>query len=485
MDFKAYHQKFNDFAMNDAVQQCRFEETEILMWPLVKWQVYLAIWNDSLEEQIGSETSTKKNSGASKVGYSLKTILNRPKSWPIKDTQTLFISGAQSYHKIEGQWISGLWDGFFRLLSQSGVVVMQTALQNQYRFSTHIKHVSLDYITLKAGLLSKIMGRVDKRDLETIQTFSGLIAQHFNLNEANLSVVQNTLRRFSEKLPFLKKEWKNILKKTQCKVLFLEDACYQQNSFLIKWSKEEGVKVVELQHGIIPENSPNYNQSEALCNHQEYTQYFPNYLLTWGTYWSDKISLPSSVIEIGNIKLAKERAARMNSKWKKKSRKKILVFYDDLLKSVLLEFSAQTRGGDYDIYLKFHPRQSLWNCPIEIEAEFRLFDHVYIEEKSNLYKALEDVDSVVGKCSTALLESAALGIPMFYHGEGLIDARFGTSFKTSEHLTELLTNHPLTPLSLADMESVFKSDWQDAFIRFCNEELSLKLNRIDEKSMIL
>ena len=124
--------------------------------------------------------------------------------------------------------------------------------------------------------------------------------------------------------------------------------------------------------------------------------------------------LPSRIVPIGNTVVNKYQSLVKKKNNDNKAKKKILVFYEQILHDVLKEFADSMTPEPYEIYIKFHPNQDNWYPVKDIEQEFRSFDNVFIEKQFHLYDALNNTDIVFGNSSTALYESAAMHIPVFY-----------------------------------------------------------------------
>jgi len=189
--------------------------------------------------------------------------------------------------------------------------------------------------------------------------------------------------------------------------------------------------------------------------------------MVWGDFWKKTIRTPSQVLSVGNAQVALK-LDQVNVKGAGKKIKKILVFYENEMKSFIQRFAELMETHPYEIHIKFHHRQNEWVPINTIHREFDAYQNVFFEEKINIYDAFEDTDIVVGGGSTALYEAVACGIPMYFTNNKIIDETYGRYIETPEQLCDLMVNHQDLSVSSDERDALFKLNWKASFKAYCD-----------------
>ncbi|SDF04521.1 hypothetical protein SAMN04488067_101535 [Halorubrum xinjiangense] len=215
---------------------------------------------------------------------------------------------------------------------------------------------------------------------------------------------------------------------------------YGKETF-IEACKRLGIPVVELQHGVIYDHHFGYNYPN-----DENKSTFPDYILTFGEFWSKNVSFPipgNRVKAVGYPYLEQR-----------------LKMYDDIGRSKQLLFISQGTIGDklsqfavkvheddridHKVVYKLHPGEyERWQkeYPWLVESDIRVID----ESKPPLYQLFTDSTAQIGVGSTAVYEGLCFDLDTFVFEtentdilQPLIDKNIATSIKTIQDLNAAL-----------------------------------------------
>lgn len=194
-----------------------------------------------------------------------------------------------------------------------------------------------------------------------------------------------------------------FLKVQKPEIIIVEDASYGGLSYLVKAAKDQGIQVVEYQHGYIGLNHPAYNFN---CENlpEDIDQFLPGYFLTHGDYWSKQCRLPGQKVSIGYPDLINRLTGYQKKQCPSNLNIKIIFIsggtVPDSLVAFLKAFVELNPG--YDVILRPHPSER----PHIQQRYHDLLEFNVQLDTDDLYKTLSDVDIIVGfEVSTVLYES--------------------------------------------------------------------------------
>jgi len=200
-------------------------------------------------------------------------------------------------------------------------------------------------------------------------------------------------------------------------------------------AKQMGIKVVELQHGIISKQHPAYNVFTKMDKH-----FFPDYLFAFGDYVKDQQNYinPENVLPVGNMYLdyiknkykPSEETVKMFSNFKKQYKKIVAISSQSLLENKLIEFLKKSASLSKDILYIFVPRD------LSKDYSYANFpENIIIIKNLNVYQTIKEADFHSTLCSTCALEAPALGVPnILININGL----------AKNYYSNLLTNRDIT-----------------------------------------
>ena len=161
----------------------------------------------------------------------------------------------------------------------------------------------MDIINIVTRLGSKLF-TLSGKELSEINSFVSFIKSKSNY-KLRFDYYRNVLIKTFKGINIKKYLYKLLFDRIKPKLVFIEDAHYFSNIPIIMLAKDLGIKVVEYQHGYIGEDHVAYNFHPAI--RKRIKKYLPDYLLTWGKYWSNRVNTPSKKYEIGNFYLHRKR----------------------------------------------------------------------------------------------------------------------------------------------------------------------------------
>ena len=212
------------------------------------------------------------------------------------------------------------------------------------------------------------------------------------------------------------------------KFIYCDDASYQIDiSHIIFYSKQKGIKSIELQHGIIKNFHPPYYYHKSYFTFIKFV--LPDYLFTYGKYWHKHIKSPVKTIILGHSILKNydmHKLSKTNT---------ILIISQPFFTSKIVSIAKNISKNfpKYNISFKTHPRDNKKDLDI-LKNKFN--NLILIQSsKINPYKLLNDNYIIIGYYSTLLYEAKYfLNKKIFYLNNDIFPKKFGQSFTNYEEL---------------------------------------------------
>jgi len=226
---------------------------------------------------------------------------------------------------------------------------------------------------------------------------------------------------------------KSLLQKVNPKAV-LRQGHNRQTLVITKEAKSLGIPVIELQHGVITKENIVYNYLDTIGS----KIYSPNYLFTYGDYWSENIRTPqdTKVITVGYHYFE----SRMKKLRGIKKQDNLIVFYSNFNRyiiNILLAMNQQAKEHNYKIICKMHPGETMWRSYYPELAES---DIQVIDTRMDVYELLMSARHHVGGTSTVLFEAVGTGGGIHVHLSGksilsdMIRAGAAKEFSSAEEL---------------------------------------------------
>lgn len=228
--------------------------------------------------------------------------------------------------------------------------------------------------------------------------------------EAGLEIKIDKYRKFPRWLlvDFVARRngWKRIFKMSGTELLLIANAW--QLPFVAA-AKAAGVRVVEIQHGLISAFHPRLSWADFKSDSEASGAYLADEFWQWGNYWGFSSDLPASV-ELHTIGAPKSIAAALARETKKQQQ--LLVIGQPQVSKNMVEFArfVAAKYPKLQVVFKPHPQEDNSQIASAFDAlGERPANLQVIEANANTIELIEVSEYVVGVYSTSMFEAVALG----------------------------------------------------------------------------
>lgn len=240
--------------------------------------------------------------------------------------------------------------------------------------------------------------------------------------------------------------------------IVVEDGNYGggNSSMLIFCAKKQGIKTIELQHGVF---GISFDYGEMLLKNELFALQKTDLLFTFGNYWSEKVNFPGKCYAIGSIYLEEilMNTACYND-WK------YILFASQGNHTIrLLEIAIDLSDmidDDYKIIYKLHPKEYI-NL-VQYKLQYRNHKKIEFIADADTYQLLKHASHVIGSFSTLLFECLYYGKTPFVFkdifSDYYIPEDVGVRFSTSVELKFLIDENRQMK---TDYDRYWAKDWKN------------------------
>jgi len=247
------------------------------------------------------------------------------------------------------------------------------------------------------------LSRVNKKPLSYETThllaeIQSLIFKHWNVNIDIRKQASTRISRFKKD----SKAFEKLFKRKKTKSLYIVVAYLNQP--IIDAAHKCNIKVTELQHGTFTKYHLGY--SFPISNNK--IPYFPDKIMTFGSFWGDYTPLPNNV---KTTIIGAPYIQKIKDKTKDKTKVKNLIVFcsQGAISKDLFPFAIETSRlmPDYKFIYRLHPSEQLDQYENTLKSlEIKNFS---LSHKSpNIFDLLASAEYQAGVFSTTLLEGMAL-----------------------------------------------------------------------------
>lgn len=228
--------------------------------------------------------------------------------------------------------------------------------------------------------------------------------------EADLGVNLDKYRKYPRWLlvDFLARQigWTKLFKLAETEVLLIANAW---QLWLVAAAKAAGVRVIEIQHGLISAYHPRLSWPDFKGDSAASGAYLADEFWQWGDYWGFASDLPANV-ELHTIGAPENITAAIARETKKQQQ--LLVIGQPQVSQSLIEFArfVAAKYPKLPVVLKPHPQENLQQIETAVDALGEHPANLTISPvDANTIELIEESEYVVGVYSTAMFEAVALG----------------------------------------------------------------------------
>lgn len=394
---------------NSHILTFKCNETGVLLWPLLRNQFFRVLISRLYYNQqpLVVYTPTKKNWGLLRIIPQL--FWHNLKLKQSNVDVMLFTTGAGHFLK-KGLWFNRIADYFASSHQHSvnieGVVGQFIPEPRHYKRTYYWllwQLIISGYGRIRAGKHQKAMAlQIVKYATNRAEEMLGITLTQDEINML-VSIVAPKIAR----LKLAIRVYRFVLKSFSPKLLIVEQACYGDSGLLNFVAHEMGIRVAEIQHGMVSSGHDAYCFAEDICNSQEYRLYLPDDFLGYGDWWNAQINAPVKKWVIGNPHHAFQKEV-----------------FGEIAKSLRQDILLLSDGIEFDLYLRLakslntlpelqNYRIVLRPHPMEREAIMQQFPksmlgEIMLDFSRDVYQSFASASAVLGEVSTALFEAVGL-----------------------------------------------------------------------------
>jgi len=377
----------------------------ISLWPVIRFRVYSLIYQKVNNTQINHPKKNVFKSIILIIKGSYLALIKSP--FFLKKKSTIIFNHPR---KIINE------NGFYECkytehLTGHDAYVFEIPFQDRhYKPSQTPNLVYLDII-LTLGRLNSIIGKfkyLKNADINKIIKLKHSIEREFNVKIPDFITLVKVLINKHKIISFLAKK---ILKQIKPRQLIMTVAYSDINLPFVEQAKRLGIKVIELQHGIMGGSHIAYNFYKI-----QNFNWYPDEIWVWNDFWANKSKFPiinEKIIVKGFPYLEKYKKERIINN---ENKKQIIIIsqgpFSDKLIDLTIKLNNKLNHKVYQIAYKPHPS--------ELEANVKNMDvllkqNILISTDNNIYKVFNESYCQIGVNSTALFEGIELGLKTFVY----------------------------------------------------------------------
>lgn len=299
------------------------------------------------------------------------------------------------------------------------------------------------------------------------------LISNFNIEIDLFNIFRNHILDFK----YQYNKYDKLFKKRKPKYVFVVVA--YENKAMIAAAHNNGVEVVELQHGTISEYHLGYNYPNK---EDKGLEYFPDKILSFGDYWKEVANYPineKNIISIGFPYLDETIKSHINNQ----KCKQILFISQGVIGKYLSEFAYELaqkfekiEGCDqYNFIYKLHPGEySNWETNYDSLMKAQKLDNFQVIDNSeiSLYELFSKSEYQIGVFSTAIYEGLLfncktfiLDLPGAEYMDSLVDKNYVMKVNDVDEIINSIDNFNITEY---DNDFFFKKYKKSSLDKFFN-----------------
>jgi hypothetical protein len=468
----------NSVEKNEELFRFRFAYDGIMMWPFIRYFIMERAIIKMLDLNV-PQSCEEKLSFKDILKYGLFTVFNNPYIHDAgKGGVMIFSTGSVNIKTQNGSFQNRLYDHFASLYPDKTVII-EDSFKRRYYTPRVFRNVRYhDYVHMMASIKSRIFP-LSRIDLSTIGDFLVFLKRNFpyDLPDSEWEASREILYKISGRLCFCHKYYSRLFKKLKPKLLIIENGCYGSRGYIFKWAKDFGIVTCEIQHAIVSKNHPAYNYGNYPTA-REYRSYMPDYFLSYGDYWNQRVSIPSDIVTIGNPNLTESLKRRARDTALAGFHRTVLVISSGNLPELTVKTVMDLRNKlDPDSFrIVFRPN------PEEIsicDTRYKILKENNISfDRGDLYDSLSKAEFLIATdLSTVLFESLAFDIPVYlfrsnWVEHNLSETAFFNLFTDTDQVVDRIKAG--SGRREIDVNGLWNPGWEENYRRFLNNVVGLR-----------
>ena len=254
-----------------------------------------------------------------------------------------------------------------------------------------------------------------KTDINELYFLFNNINKIFNINIDNDKAIKE-IEKLILNYKLSKKYYEKILNKIKPKII-IEVCYYGFDRFLFnELAKKKGIKIIELQHGIMGKYHIAYNFYRKLE-----LETFPDYIFLFGDFWKNNARLPleKENLVVTGFPYFESRVKELKKNCRKNSKKENILFISNgtigkQLSMLAIELDKLIDHNRYNIIYKLHPGEyDRWKrtYPWLVNSSFKIVDN----NKKDIYYYLAKAGYLIGVNSTVIFEGLGFDLKIFVY----------------------------------------------------------------------
>lgn len=374
------------------------------IWPVIRFNLYSLL----LQKEYGTQEGHPKESFTSSLRgffvYFFPSIFNLF-FFLRKGKETVILN-----HKRKVKNAAGFFEcKYTEFLTGSDACVLEAPFNNRHFKPSNTPNVVYLDLILNIARLYSVFGRKKKigaSDLSKLERLHAELNSEFGLSIWDFNaLVLKMLYKYKAISYFAKR----ILGKLRANRLIVTVSYSDVNLPFIEQAKLRGMKVIEIQHGIMGLNHIAYNY----LNKKEHL-WFPDVIWVWSTFWKESSRFPISAEEV--LIKGFPFLERYKKAWDKQDRGKnqVLIVSQGPYSDRIMEFACRLKrkidSTEFKILYKPHPSEFVSGV-----TKFDILANagISVSTESNIYDLFASSIAQIGVNSTALFEGLEFGLKTF------------------------------------------------------------------------
>ena len=420
---------------------------DVYYWPLVRNHLF----NQLMRESGGFGVAHSEYTGAMSkklFKYFVNTLLHSPLLSGQKD---ILVFDHIRKVRVNEKYIDIYTSELIEQLRNKGVnyEVLDYDYLNNHFIPSDQERKFADFEKLFSYFYRKtIRLKINEDEQEVLREIERMLQDQLGYGDSLLTLIINEVRIFKSRYYVLKK----FLKLKKPRLIYV--VVSYGHKAMIAAAQDLGIKVVEIQHGIISKYHLGYSYPDV----KQRIPYYPDQIFIFGEYWRGTANYPiaqSNLIEYGLPHLTRFLSDKINTVPKKKQI--LFISQGTIGKELSLQaLELAQRLHDYQIVYKLHPGEyDRWESeyPALVEALNLAHFTVIDNNRIGLHQIQAESEFQVGVYSTAIYEGLAQGCKTIImnsagmeYVEDLIDKGFASVASNADEI--ILAMHEIKEITV-------------------------------------